>query len=404
MPSLWSQLRKAWDETQHPRVTDGPGGETLWDVLKETARGWLPHHAAQEPVQGLYIGRQLTNDDVWREWAASVGLPPLDENLHVTVLYSSVATELPLAVAKVEISPDAITHIDHLGKDNALVVHFEAPELQARWQEAMDAGAVTSYDSFKPHMTLFYDENKAWDGSTIPLPGFPLIFGPESAGPVKSDVFKAWDEAKHPREKDGPGGAKDGRFKSKGAAPVVRKIVTVRTRAFAGKSVPVKTPISKQEAGALGEALVIAHLKSLGSRDASSLNVRRNNFPVDLVHDHRVIEVKTGLISNSERAQQWRMTIGQPGPKETAMLKRMSPEKKKAWNAKKQAAIAERKKQAVAEYSKRLKTKVKGTTITVILHPDKRLADIYEFPGFHQRIGWNTPAAKKAYRRTVKYS
>jgi len=41
--------------------------------------------------------------------------------------------------------------------------------------------------------------------------------------------------------------------------------------------------------------------------------------------------------------------------------------------------------------------------MTVIINPDKKLADIYVFKGWHPSIRWNSPEAKQAYKTTVKY-
>src|SRR5579864_2594038 len=66
-------------------------------------------------------------------------------------------------------------------------------------------------------------------------------------------------------------------------------------RAFSGVQVETRTKLSKQEAGKLGEQIVIAHLKLQGFSDARPLNLSKNNYAVDLVQDHAAIEVKTGV-------------------------------------------------------------------------------------------------------------
>ena len=164
-----------------------------------------------------------------------------------------------------------------------------------------------------------------------------------------------------------------------------------------------KRTLSRQESGALGEQIIIAHLKSQGKTDAASLNVRGNNFPVDLVHDHELIEVKTGLVSNGKSAQQWRATIGQPGKAETKWLKSASAEEKAAWNMRKQQAIIERKNAALQNYVKSSGHKVTGKTMAVILNPDSGKADLFMFDGFHARISWNSELARNGYVGTVSY-
>ncbi len=41
--------------------------------------------------------------------------------------------------------------------------------------------------------------------------------------------------------------------------------------------------------------------------------------------------------------------------------------------------------------------------MTVILDHDRKTADVYEFDGFHPRIGWNSAEAKAGYRGSYTY-
>lgn len=181
------------------------------------------------------------------------------------------------------------------------------------------------------------------------------------------------------------------------------KITATKSRAWNGKQVEIKTQLSKQETGRIGEAAVLAHLHGQGLKDARPLNEKQSNFPVDMVQDHGAIEVKTGLVSNSSAAQQWRATIGQPGKSETQWLKTADPKEKAAWNQKKMQAILDRKEAAVKELSKDLGRAVKGYTMTTHINPDTKTVDIYKFPGFHLRIPWNHPSVAKAYVGSYKY-
>ena len=233
-----------------------------------------------------------------------------------------------------------------------------------------------------------------------------------------------WDESKHPRgqaENAGEfasGGGSGSKKKTEVAKPVageskmavqakaiVKKIKPVKQRAFTGE--PTGGKISKQLAGAIGEEIIIQYLQSQGFKDAGQLSgfvgTEKNNLPVDLIHDHRVIEVKTGQSSNSDAAQQWRLTIGEPGEKEKAWLKTASGEEKAAFNAKKQAMIHKRKKEEIAKLGKELGYTVKGNTMTVIINPDTKTADLYKFEGFHDRIGWKSETATNGYIGSVKY-
>jgi len=82
---------------------------------------------------------------------------------------------------------------------------------------------------------------------------------------------------------------------------------------------------TKQETGRIGEGVVMAWLKlQKGLRDAAPVNGEKNNFPIDITAGGYAVEVKAGTISNTKGAQQWRCTIGQPGPSEKSMIKLMT--------------------------------------------------------------------------------
>jgi len=204
----------------------------------------------------------------------------------------------------------------------------------------------------------------------------------------------AWEESKHPRHEKGS--SKGGEF-----AP---KLTPTTERAWDGKQKNIKRTLSKLETGQLGELIVIEWMKKKGYRDATAMNWNnRNNNPIDVVGDHLAIEVKAGLASNGKTAQHWRATIGQPGPKELAWLAKAKPEAKARWNEKKAQAIIHRKEKVVKELARLTGDPIKGQTVTLIIDHDRRIADVYRFPGFHSRIAWNDSRVKKAYVGSYKY-
>jgi len=177
----------------------------------------------------------------------------------------------------------------------------------------------------------------------------------------------------------------------------VAGITTVKDRAFRGQPKAVRNVVGKQETGAIGEALA---LRLIG---AKKMNGKWNNFPLDLVKGDTVYEVKAGLVSNRADAQKWRLTIGEPGPKEKAWLRRASPAAKARWNERKADMIVERKRKVVADLERRLGRKVKMKTLTFIIDPDRKVADMHEFDGVHPVIRWRSGQAAEGYKRTVKY-
>lgn len=186
------------------------------------------------------------------------------------------------------------------------------------------------------------------------------------------------------------------------AAPILRKITG---SAFHGDPIPQTSAPTRQDVGKTGEQTVIAYLKQVeGAADARTAATDRNNFPVDVIYDHTLVEVKTGTIAAGKSAQQWRLTIGQPGKAETAAMAKLSPAALAAYNLDKQAAIVRRKAQALHAIEQQLGHPVTARTMTVILDSDRKVADIHSFAGWHQRIGWTSQQAKNGYLGTYSYA
>ncbi len=176
-----------------------------------------------------------------------------------------------------------------------------------------------------------------------------------------------------------------------------------KERAYSGKQEGGKTPITKNETGAIGEKIVMHHLIKTGHKGVHALNSEKNNYPVDLATRHHLIEVKTGHTSNHPGTHRWKATIGQPGKKETEWLKKASPESKAKWNKQKSQAIMDRKHKALKDHSKKHGVKMTAKTYGVILHHDKKIADVHEFDGFHHSIGWKNPETTSKYVGSYRY-
>ena len=169
------------------------------------------------------------------------------------------------------------------------------------------------------------------------------------------------------------------------------------------KPTRLKTKLSKHETGRLGEQLAIAYLHAQGHTDARHMNTRLANFPVDLIQDHEVIEVKAGLVSNGPSARQWRLTLGEPSPGEAKRIATMSAAQLERYNAKKQARVHARKEQVLHDVAEKIGHAVAAKTITFLINPDTRRADVYVFEGWHDRVGWHSEHATAAYVTTLGY-
>jgi hypothetical protein len=213
--------------------------------------------------------------------------------------------------------------------------------------------------------------------------------------PTKTSDAAPFKESEHPRN--------HGQFAEKAGGSSI-KLKLVKKRAWNGEQVELKNKISKLQTGSIGESVIIEYLRMQGIKDARSMNMKGNNFPIDLIGDHRLVEVKSGLASNGPSAQQWRATQGEPPEKTKKWLLTASAEDKKEFNQKMAAAIIKRKEDVLRKYQKKIGKKIKGYTITTIVNPDTKTVDVFQFNGFHSRIAWNSEEAKAAHKGTYAYT
>jgi hypothetical protein len=189
----------------------------------------------------------------------------------------------------------------------------------------------------------------------------------------------------------------------RGPSPV--KLTESKVRAWKGVQQQARK-LSKQEAGKIGETIALAWIQDkLGLKDAVPVNRKRSNYPVDMVGDHMVFEVKTGQVTNTERATQWRATIGELGQERKAWLKTLPAETQTAYNEQLMEEIMERKELARQQFQKLKGGKeIAAKTLTLILNPDTNTADLYAFDGFHKRLGWKSPETRDAFIGTFQYA
>jgi len=232
---------------------------------------------------------------------------------------------------------------------------------------------------------------------TLPPWRGQLDLTPDSIG---LKLFDKYCEVRGYHEPGGHNQLKHGRHGADGGVVIDTK----NGRAFAGQSLQTKERWSKLKTGEMGEQIAVGYLQSRGYGDAQKYEFKgRNNLPVDLVHDHELFEIKAGLVSNRPDAQKWRLTKGQPSVKEAAWLKTASSTAKLAWNKKKEAMIVKRKHELVRQLSKEVGHPIKLKTMTMVINPDTRRADIHVFDGTHPVIRWRSDVATKGYVGTVKF-
>ena len=168
-------------------------------------------------------------------------------------------------------------------------------------------------------------------------------------------------------------------------------------RVWRGKETLGETTLTKLQTGEIGEKIAIEVLSEKFDSEFSTLNVGINNSPVDVAGDHRAVEVKTGMASNDRSGQRWRATIGQPGKKESALLKVMGTGDKKIWNERKNILILQRKKSMLQKMSRAAGSRINPMTVGLILSLDGKKADVFFIEGFHLSLRWSQYATDEYY-------
>lgn len=149
-------------------------------------------HAHDEQLsRSLYVSRILANAADVVSWARAQGfkqtLAPKD--MHVTVAFSRDHVDWSGASksAKAIVSERGKREVSPLGDNGGIVLLFDCPELNERWQEFRDAGASWDWPEYRPHITLTYSGEGAPDLATVQPYSGVLKFGPEKFAEVDED-------------------------------------------------------------------------------------------------------------------------------------------------------------------------------------------------------------------------
>jgi len=100
---------------------------------------------------------------------------------HITIIYSRA----PVPSAEQYAGSMAVTSASVTGYEifptksdgKCLVMRLEFPFANLLNKQLTAEGAMSDYDSYKPHMTIAYNITQDIDPNTLPLPQFPLYFG-----------------------------------------------------------------------------------------------------------------------------------------------------------------------------------------------------------------------------------
>lgn len=151
-----------------------------------------PRRAANDAApRTLYVSRKVQNVDEIKAWAKSQGLPELQDDLHVTIIYSRTAMDWIKAGnasewgekdGKLTIAPGGPRAIEPLG-DRTAVILFASSELYWRHKRIIEAGAAHGYDDYQPHISL--------TGEPVDLAGVEPYRGKIVLGPEIFEEIKA---------------------------------------------------------------------------------------------------------------------------------------------------------------------------------------------------------------------
>lgn len=158
-------------------------------------------------------------------------------------------------------------------------------------------------------------------------------------------------------------------------------------------------PLEMPALGAFGEILAVEYLRRYAD-EPDAQRIASSELPVDVLTARYAVEVKAGLSSNGRQAQQWRLTFSDAKGTERRTLAALSASERTAWFRRKQARIVERKTAVLDEVRRLAGRPIEPVTITVIVDAQRRDVDLFWFSGWHQRLGWNTPETRAAYRGT----
>ena len=107
---------------------------------------------------------------------------------HITIIYSR--TPVPSAEAYIGTLADVdakVTGYEVFPTKNdgkCLVMRIDFPFANLLNKQLTAEGATSDYDSYKPHMTVAYDIKQEIDPHTLPVPQFPIKFGPVKVAPL----------------------------------------------------------------------------------------------------------------------------------------------------------------------------------------------------------------------------
>lgn len=136
--------------------------------------------------EGVYVSRSVLNAEEWHSWAMrhAIPSPVAAADLHVTVIASTIDAKIKNEKNTFPVSVREAAFVMLGEKNDALTVCFESYYLWERHYTYQRAGAVSTWPTYRPHMTLSYDAAD-FDIPQAAVDDAPdyILLGPETAGP-----------------------------------------------------------------------------------------------------------------------------------------------------------------------------------------------------------------------------
>lgn len=164
---------------------------TFKELQAKARRVGSTKRATQKRYAPMYVCRPLLNTDDFVAWAKSQGFATTidPDDLHVTLAYSRQPVSWPDPVNdKLVIRPSENRSVEALGDGGAVVLRFNSPTLEGRWQEFKAAGASWDYEKYQPHVTISYQAPEGFNPETAEPYKGELVFGPEQVKPFTEGV------------------------------------------------------------------------------------------------------------------------------------------------------------------------------------------------------------------------
>lgn len=184
---------------------DEAGGLPDYEAMTETDPNADPTLPEPDPrmlqdaaPRSLYVRRDVLNAEQITGFYRKQGVDTMDPaKMHVTVIHSKVAVDW-FAIgeawpSKIEL-PEGGARRNELfgppGLEDSLVLMIKSSELDYRNKAFLEAGCVSTYAEYQPHITIVYKSGAKYNPDSIKPWIGPVVLGPE----IYEEVIENWSD------------------------------------------------------------------------------------------------------------------------------------------------------------------------------------------------------------------